>query len=236
MKPPNFIAPILAFFSALTCYAQDTSVIFIRAGSSILEKLPPAKRYKYHEFRTGKVVFKDSSIATSKLNYSFLSGEVEFIGPTNDTLAIADDKASLIKDILIDSNVFYYNKEFFEEIANHPETGRLLKKQLFSEMDREKIGAYDMASPTSAVQTYSSVGNKIHSIVEGLVAKENLFLKVTEEYFMENKNNETVRLTKKNLLKLYSPRKRAINDYLDKNPVNFNREDDLKRLFLAINN
>ncbi len=181
-------------------------------------------------------MFKDSSIATSKLNYSFLSGEVEFIGPANDTLAIADDKASLIKDILIDGNVFYYNKEFFEEIANHPETGRLLKKQLFSEMYREKVGAYDMASPTSSIQTYSSVSNKKPSIIEGLIVKENLFLKVTEEYFVENKNNEMVPLTKKNLLKLYSSRKRAINDYLDKNPVNFNREDDLKRLFLAINN
>ncbi|MEI9946312.1 MAG: hypothetical protein WDN26_19085 [Chitinophagaceae bacterium] len=40
--------------------------------------------------------------------------------------------------------------------------------------------------------------------------------------------------------KIYSnfslPGKKAINDYLDKNQVNFNREDDLKRLFLAINN
>lgn len=234
MKPQKIIIPVLALFSVVNCYAQDTTVYFIPAGHSILEKLTPAKQFKYPEFRPGTVLFKDGTSASSNLNYSYLSGEVEFIGPANDTLAISDDKSPLIKEILIDSNAFCYNKEYFEVIASHPETGRFLKKQFFAEMFREKIGAFDQASPTGSVETFGSVGNSYHSIVDGLIAREDLYLRITTGYFIENKNLEIAPLNKKNLLKLNSSKRRAINDYLNKNRVNFNNEADLKRLFNAI--
>ncbi|MEI9946310.1 MAG: hypothetical protein WDN26_19075 [Chitinophagaceae bacterium] len=97
MNLKKFIVPVLAFFSAVNCCAQDTTVVLIPAGNSILQILTPAKQFKYPQFRPGKVMFKDGSIASAQLNYSFLTGEVEFIGPANDTLAISDDKATLIK-------------------------------------------------------------------------------------------------------------------------------------------
>ena len=55
-------------------------------------------------------------------------------------------------------------------------------------------------------------------------------------YFIETKKGEIVPLDKKNLLKVYSSKKGVINDYLEKNSVNFSKEEDLKRLFNVINN
>jgi hypothetical protein len=235
MNPQIFLIPILAIFSVVNCLAQDSSIVLIPAGSTIAEKLPPSKQFKYPEFRSGQVVFKDGSIAPAKLNYSYLSGEVEFIGPANDTLTLSDDKTPLIKDISIDSSVYCFNKDYFEVIAGNTETGRILKKQVYYEVEREKIGAYGMPAGNSSVQSFGAVGS-VNSFRNGLVANENLYLKLGIAYFIESKKGEMTPFDKKNLLKVYSSKKAVINDYLDKNPVNFNREEDLKKLFKAINN
>ncbi len=234
MSLQKLIIPVVALFSAGSCFAQDTTIYFIPAGTSIVEKLGP-KQFKYPQFKDGKVQFKDGSVAASKLNYGFLSGEIEFIGPSNDTMAISDDKTPLIKQILIDTDIFCFNKDYYQEIANQPELGRLLKKDVFGEMYREKRGAYDQASPTGAVQTFGSVaGSTIHSIVDGLIAKEDIYLKITTEYFIENKDFDIEPANKKNLLRLFPSKRKVINDYLSKTPVNFNNEAELKQLFNAI--
>src|SRR5689334_8271957 len=133
MNPQLLIAQVLAFFIALNCQAQDSSVILIPAGTTIGEKLPLAKQFKYPDFRSGQVVFKDGSIAPAKLNYSYLTGEVEFIGPANDTLALSDDKTPLVTYISIDSSLYCFHNDYFEVIAGNTETGRLLKKQVYYE-------------------------------------------------------------------------------------------------------
>jgi hypothetical protein len=43
MKFKRFTVPMLAIFCAMNCFAQDTTVVLIPAGSSIAEKLPLAK-------------------------------------------------------------------------------------------------------------------------------------------------------------------------------------------------
>lgn len=237
MNLQKFFISMLASFSFMYCHAQqDPGVVLIPAGSTIGEKLPLAKQFKYPEFRSGQVVFKDGSIAPAKLNYSYLTGEVEFIGPANDTLSLSDDKTPLVKEILIDSSVYCFNKDYFEVIAGNSETGRLLKRQVFYEVEREKIGAYGVAAPNSSIQTFGAVGNTGPTFRNNLVANENLYLKLGVVYFIETKKGELVPCDKKNLLKVFSSKKGMINDYLDKNKVNFNNEDDVKGLFKAINN
>src|SRR5690348_3650757 len=159
MNAAKLITPILVFLSIINCQAQETGVILIPAGTSIADKLPPSKQYKYLEFRSGYVVFKDGSIAPATLNYRYMSCEVEFIETANDTLAISDDKTPLIKDIFIDSSIFCINKDYFEVIAGTSETGRVLRRQVLYEVEKEKIGAYGVAAPNSSIQTVGTVGS-----------------------------------------------------------------------------
>jgi len=51
-----------------------------------------------------------------------------------------------------------------------------------------------------------------------------------KQYFIGNKYNEFVAADKKNLLKLFPKQKKNISEYLDKNPVDFNKKEDLNRL------
>jgi len=235
MTPHKIITPLLAFFLVVNCFAQDSSVVLIPAGSTIGEKLPPARQYKYPDFQSGQVLFKDGSIAPAKLNYSYLTGVVEFIGPANDTLTLSDDKTPLLKLISFDSSNYCFHNDYFEVIAGTPETGRILKREVFYEVEREKIGAYGMAAPNSSIQSFGALGSGT-SWRNNLVANEYLYLKRSVAGFIESKKGEIAPMDKKNLLKVYSSKKAVINDYLDKNPVNFNREEDLKKLFNAINN
>ncbi|MEI9946728.1 MAG: hypothetical protein WDN26_21220 [Chitinophagaceae bacterium] len=81
-----------------------------------------------------------------------------------------------------------------------------------------------MIAPNSAIQTYGSVGsNRVNSFRTGLVANENLFIKLAIDYFIENKDGEMRAGEQEKFTQIFSSRRKAINDYLDKNQVNFNR-------------
>jgi hypothetical protein len=239
MSLSSVVTFFFLMFSAIISHAQDPVRIFIEAGQPIAEVLTPAKRYRYQEFKLGKVLFIDGTVAEAKLNYSYINGEIEFIDELSDTLAIADEQIPLIKKILIDTTSFFFNKGndncFLEEVVAYPEAGKLLKKQWFVVTDKQKIGAYSMASSTTSIQAYSGiVSHNRRSVVSNLVSNENLALEVRTDFFLANKFNEIMPASKKNLLKLYSSKRREINKYLDEHSVNFTQQSDLTLLLFSI--
>src|SRR5664279_4278217 len=102
---------MLAIFIVLTkfVYPQDSATIFIAAGQEVSEVLTPEKIYHYPQFINGKIFFRDGSTSDAPLNYSYLQGEIEFISPKKDTLAIAKEQMLNIKKVVIDTNTFFYN-------------------------------------------------------------------------------------------------------------------------------
>ena len=203
---------LLAFFVlfATNLFAQDSLTIFIAADRPIEEVLTPKKIYKYAEFVPGKIFFRDGNFAEGKFNYNYLNGEIEFI--QKDTLAIAKQQMFNIKMMAIDKDTFFYDKGYLQQVVQTP-LGKLLKRQIFVVAKREKIGAYNQPSSTSAIESYGSFTDNFGMMTPGLKVRENITLTLRSDYYFGDKYNVFLLANKKNVLKIYPNKKEKINVY-----------------------
>jgi hypothetical protein len=211
--------------------AQDSTGVFIPAGKSFSDVAGLDKAYRFRNFTNGRVYFRDGTTSAAKLNYNFLYKELEFISPSGDTLALVKEQALEVKNIIIDSVTFYYYDGYLEEIA-HNENGKLLKRQFYG-VKGEKVGAYDQASETSAIEGYTSFTDRSRHF-ENLVVRENLHLVMKTEYFIGDNYNSVLRANKKNMLDMYPKKRSQIESYLRNNHVNFASGTDLEKLFSSL--
>jgi hypothetical protein len=213
--------------------AQDSLRIFIEAGRPVGEVLTADKIYQYPNFAKGKIIFKDGSKSEARLNYNYLNGEIEFINPRGDTLAIAKEQMFNIGKVYIDTDYFVYDRGYMQKIVENA-SGKLLKKQTLDVLKREKIGAYNQSSSTSAIDSYNSFTDDHGVFTPNLIIRENITLILKTEYFFGDQYNLVLPATKKNIVKLFPSKKHLINTYLKQNTVNFKNEADLKKLFKSV--
>ena len=90
----------------------------------------------------------------AKLNYNRFLDEMHFIDIRGDTLNIAN--AGTIKFIRINVDVFYYDNGYVKFIKDTDDI-KLASKQTLVVSGRNKIGAYGMANPTSAIDSYGTL-------------------------------------------------------------------------------
>ena len=222
---------MLAFYSAAG-HSQDSLRIFISADQQVAEVLTPKKIYKYSEFKPGRIIFRDGTFATDKFNYNYLNGEIEFI--QRDTLAISKEQMLNIRFVTLDNDTFFYNKGYFQQMMQTP-VGRLLKKQMLVVSKREKIGAYNQPSQTSAIESYGSFTDNYGVFTPNLKIHENITMILRTDYYFADRFNTFLLANKRNLQKLFPNKKRQIDEYLQLHPVNFKNAEDLKKLLASLN-
>jgi hypothetical protein len=209
--------------------AQD-STIFIAADQYVSEVATPERIYHYPNFIAGKIFFRNNTVSDARLNYNYLNGEIEFISPNNDTLAISKKQMLDIERVVIDTSTFFYNDGYLELVAQSA-VGRLLKKEMYVVFKREKIGGYDQPSSTSAIESYSSFKESYGTRQFDLKVRENITLVLRTNYFFGDQYHAVLPANKKNLYKVFRSKKDLIDSYLANNDVDFRKPGDLKKLF-----
>lgn len=223
----------LLLIQAKPLLAQDSTLIFIEANRLVSEVLTPDKIYQHPQFVKSQIFFRDGSLTEALLNYNYLNGEIEFIGPGRDTLAIAKDQMLNIKKVIIDSHFYFYDQGYLEQVDENT-FGKLLRKQMYVVTRREKIGAYNQPTSISAIDSYGSFTHNYGSFTSKLKVQENITLALKSHYFFGDQYNTILPATKKNLVKLYPSKKQEIEAYLKQHPVNFKNSTDLKDLFSSL--
>ena len=99
---------------------------------------------------------------------------------------------------------------------------------------REKIGAYEQPTSTSAIESYGSFTDNFGNLTPGLKVRENITMTLRSDYYFGDKFNIFLLANKKNVVKVYPGKKDRINQYLKKNKVNFKNGDDLKWLLASL--
>ena len=209
--------------------AQD-STIFIAADQYVSEVATPEKIYHYPNFIVGKIFFRNNTVSDARLNYNYLNGEIEFISPNNDTLAISKKQMLDIERVVIDTSTFFYNDGYLELVAQSA-VGRLLKKEMYVVFKREKIGGYGQPSSTSAIDSYGSFQESYGTRQYNLKVRENITLVLRTNYFFGDQYHVMLPANKKNLYKVFRSKKDSIDSYLAANNVDFGKPDDIKKLF-----
>lgn len=213
-------------YAVLCCtvsWAQTPVTYTVKAGVNVLDVVPVKDIYQYPAFVPGTVMFKDGRSSPGRLNYNCLNAEMQFISPKGDTLSLADEQT--VRYIVIDADTFYYSEGYVRLIKGGGSV-KLGEKVFFKEFV-QKPGAYGLSSATTASNTLTSILAK--RSVDLDISQEIVLVKNTS-WFMANKFNDFMPADKKNIVKILPRQKQAIDEYLRKNDVNFNKEEDLKRL------
>ncbi|GEO03143.1 hypothetical protein AAE02nite_08070 [Adhaeribacter aerolatus] len=208
--------------------AQEEERIRVKVGGNIQSNDFAAAAYRYPAFKESIIHYTTGGLAQGKLNYHQILGEMHFIDPKGDTLAL--DNLYLVKFVAIGETKFYYDPEkkgFGEEIADYKSV-KLLLKQRFKPSDKEKGVAYDQYSNTSATRSYGTI--TVNGQMQRLSPNEYMVYAKMANYFITDQNNKFYPANKASVLKIFNKNKSVIEKFIKENQIDFQKEDDLKKL------
>jgi hypothetical protein len=228
MKKLGWSIMIMLGGSGLAQAQQSPTSFRVKSGGDALKVIPAQHQYRYPAFQKGKVVYMNGSFAEAPFNYNLLLGEVQFINPKGDTLAL--DGEATLHSVLIGDNPFIFSQDngFLEVVANYNIVS-LGKSQNLELAGAEKEGAYNQSSGASSIRTKSSyVGN--NSKGYKLEQKGDVVFTEKVSYFLIDQRNQFYPANKSNVLKMFPKHRKAITAYLKEHSLDFKKEEELKEL------
>ncbi|WP_128545987.1 hypothetical protein [Larkinella soli] len=211
-----------------TLRAQNPGVIRVKGGPNWQRSVPLGERYRYPQFKNGKITYTSGQTATGRLNYNILIGEMQFIDIKGDTLSLANE--TTVREVEVGESRFRYDPKFgfIEVISEHP-AASLTMKPVFKTVRAEKNGGYNQSSGTSAISQYKSfIGS--NGQLSRLEQEGDLLLEKDVVYLMVDRNNRFYRLNRATVLKTFPKSRSEIDAFLKAESIDFKKEADLKKL------
>lgn len=217
------------------------AIICLTAGSAIAQKvkngyllsefkqapavIPFNERFQFEEFKNGFVYKRTGARSAAKLNYSYLYGDILFLGSDRDTLTISDKE--FVKYASIGENIYFYDQKYgYAEIVSESDGVKVGKQTLLALLDFDKSAHFEkLISPVFRPDQTTLVGVSSNVKAENL---SNLRLKSQSNLFFIDQNNRFYAAGRNSLLKIHRKIRRKVIHYLDERVVNYDNEDDLK--------
>lgn len=219
------VLTILACTAVLSAAAQKKIQYEVNVGERVMDVINNTQAYHYNAFKQGTLSLSTGQTASSPLNYHALFNEMHFISSKGDTLAIAD--GTTVNYIAVEADTFYYNDGFALQLAGAKDV-KLVKKEIINLSEKMRnTGSYGYTSSSGNESMYGVASAKIFKT---LVASEKMVFTRESSLFFRDKDEQFFPVNKNNLLKIYKSQKKAVEQYLSANDVNFNKEEDLKKL------
>ena len=225
MKLPLLFSILI---SCTSLSAQDSTYITIKSGDIVQEGLSSAEMYYYPQFTKGVVFFKSGTKATAKINYTRLFDQILFIDGKGDTLALAEEQT--IKFIAVDKDTFYYDEGYVRIIADN-DFVKLAEKQIWVVADIRKPGPHNTSTSTIGVTSVRTFRQGNDAVRNPLTLDEDIVLRKETHYYFGDEYNHFARAGKKGLFELFNKKQRSIENYLKENKVDFNKKDDIEKLY-----
>ena len=148
-----------------------------------------------------------------------------FIDPVGDTLAIEDKEA--IKYVVIGADSIFYSGGFIELVSAslYP---RLGVQHLIKLVNNKKIGAYNIPSATTKIESYNTYAYGRPN--DNIIIDENSIHAKSERYYFADHDHRFYPANKKNLFKLYKGNDRELKKYLKEKQLDFKNRQDLTLL------
>ncbi|WPP49944.1 hypothetical protein [Catalinimonas niigatensis] len=216
------------FYGNHFSFSQGNERFRIGSDEEIEKAIPANERYRFENFRQGEVLFQNGTQANARLNYNLLIEEMQFVDITGDTMSLADEH--LIKRIKLGENIFYYDeKSGFVEVIGDYTPVKLSIHQKFTTVNAEKMGAYGQSSAVSSIKTYSSYSTS-NGQRQNLKLKGDVVLAIESIFYLVDQNNRIYKANKSAIRKIFPEQKQAIQEYVKQEAIDFNDEEDLKKL------
>jgi hypothetical protein len=235
------ILPLLIIWLtfSLSGLAQPTTDFIVNAGEVATHVIPIEEQYRFPQFDSGEVYFRDNTFIRATLNYHLLYGEMQFINHKGDTLALTEEYR--LKLITVGKHVFFYAYKtgYLEVVSNYPQV-KLARKQHLgitkSEVDLTSRtvggGGAGESGMNGQFNTGSGLSGKDWNLRELYTQKSpgDLYLAKNASYFIIDKNDRFYPAKKATVIKLFPRYKKAIDAYIKKYKPDFNLRNDLQGL------
>jgi hypothetical protein len=185
------------------------------------------RMYQYPQFLPGKAIYMNGDVTSSKLNYNYILNQVIFISPAGDTLQLLNG-GDFSKIVIGVDTFYYYNKVFLQQLT-HDSLYNVLKKRSLVNMGSEKKGAYGTYSGNSAITNVSTMSQGEMANIH-LPSDENFTFAFKETYYLSGRFGAIYPANKKGANDLFGKNEKALKQFLEKNPVDFNKKEDLEKL------
>ncbi|MGC4036331.1 MAG: hypothetical protein QM764_10230 [Chitinophagaceae bacterium] len=215
----------LIFSLSASTIAQVTKTYKVSAGDDISAALSIYGVYRFPSFIYGLVLFKDGTTTNAKMNFNVFLNDMQFIDNKGDTLAI--NHAELIDSIKLDSTVYYFDKGYCEIILDNSGVKLIAKEKVNYEI--MKKGAYDLPSRGGSIETYG-VSDVNYNPAKKITLNEDIIIKKETTYFVSAKKFRVYKADKRGFLNAFPDQKKEITEFADSSKINFDNEDDLKKL------
>jgi hypothetical protein len=218
---------LLVIFTAVLCrnvHAQKNRWT-VKAGQSIEQVLGDSNIFRYPQFMPGVIHYKNETVSHASFNLNNITGELLYIAPSKDTLAVGNETS--INYVTIQADTFYFDKVFIEAIHGNT-IAKLGKIEILKMGNIEKEGAYGQMSSTASIESVEAYysGSQTYK----LVAKSTITLEKRTVFFIGDNNNNFLPASKKNIIKMFSDKKSAVESFIKENKIAFSNEDDLVKL------
>jgi hypothetical protein len=219
------LALLLLATADLSLYAQETFVL--KPGESFKEVLTFNQIYSYPKFIDGTVYFRDGKTANGKFNYNAVTGEIQFLDGRNDTLSL--DNEVTIRQLIISKDTFLFNKAYIRMISSN--SSAKLGERIYYKDFVQKPGAYGVSTSATATNTVDLLVNRRTLQVDH---DHEITLVKRIDFVFAGANNEFFIADRRSVSKAFPKYMKQIDKYLESNPVDFKKLEDLQRLCLFI--
>ena len=226
MKTVFFFACLA--FSSTPGWTQGNNIKMVKSDEEINKVFTLNELFRFSQFSPGVVFFRDGTTYSARLNYHRLYEQMMFIDDKGDSLAIGNPAE--IRLITIEKDSFFYSKENCLELIASYSSMKLAVKQILKEVDQQKNGAYG-----STYTNNSATANKHYYTIDGksrLNVGEGTLFSSVNEYYLSYKNNDFIRVNRKNIEKLFTGYFKELKEFIKTNNTDFNKESDIKNLIL----
>lgn len=185
-------------------------------------------QYIYKEFQNGQIQYKDKQISKAKLNYNTLLDEVHFINEQGKIMTVANPQDIALITI---GKVFLIpgpNLGYYEIIENGNIS--LLFKWKCKVIEKAKTGAYGLANSTHKIEQLDKVISLNMTYDNYELEKSQIAnISVVITPYLK-KGSKIIPANKlKGFFKAFG-HKTEIQQFINQNPIDFSREENLVRL------
>lgn len=219
------VAIVLLILVAQSMYGQTRRGYPVNAGQSPGKVIPDSAKYLLPAFTEGTAFLRSGGSLPMRFNYNYLLDEMQFLNAKGDTMAIADP--ATLKKIVLDSIIFYFDKEYLKEIERAGNY-KLAVWESLVQTPYKTEGAYGTKTASSSIESFSRIyanGKEFKLQVQ----KDVLFVKVVD-FYMGDAYDHFSKANKKAFSNLFSLKKEELDAYIREEKINFNSEEDLKKL------
>ncbi len=221
----------LAFvLPGITLYAQrHATEVTLNQHDTLNDKVSGNTQFAFENFMDGVVIYKDGN-AGGKLNYNYVSEEMQFVNPkTNQVQALAH-----VGNILL----VYIDKRRFVPTGDHnqfaellsPGTSGLAVSRKVKAVVIGKEGAYGIISPTSSISTMDSKVGGGESTVR-LNTSQTARVEYDNRFYWQNDGKLQPIKNRRSLDKIFGQEKGAqIDTYIQEQHLDIHDEADLLKL------